>query len=154
MLKRGRFWLQADPKATREDHRLGIVAFCAKILGVRSLLLPNPSSPHDSRLAGGASWQLWHPRFLAVRIHANRYGYKQVAKLRNAMHEYENDRWRIIASKVGSGFSPAACREKAQELDAIERGEGGSAVEEEGEESGFGQSELGGGGSDPTASFQ
>lgn len=32
------------------------------------------------------------------------------------MQEYENDRWRIISAKVGSGFSPAACRDKAAEL--------------------------------------
>ncbi|KAL1956741.1 hypothetical protein VTO42DRAFT_6891 [Malbranchea cinnamomea] len=39
-----------------------------------------------------------------------------VQRLRNAIRDYENDRWRIIASKVGHGFSPAACREKAAEL--------------------------------------
>ena len=38
-------------------------------------------------------------------------------KLRNAMQEYENDRWRIISSKIGSGFSPTACRDKAAELE-------------------------------------
>lgn len=32
------------------------------------------------------------------------------------MQEYENDRWRIVSAKVGSGFSPAACRDKAAEL--------------------------------------
>lgn len=32
------------------------------------------------------------------------------------MQEYDNDKWRIISSKVGSGFSPAACRDKAAEL--------------------------------------
>jgi len=32
------------------------------------------------------------------------------------MTEYEQDRWRLIAAKVGSGFSPAACREKAREI--------------------------------------
>lgn len=37
-------------------------------------------------------------------------------KLRNAMREYENDRWRIISTKVGNGFSPAACKEKATEM--------------------------------------
>ncbi|KAF2644421.1 putative transcriptional activator Myb, partial [Massarina eburnea CBS 473.64] len=41
---------------------------------------------------------------------------EMVQKLRSSMEEYENDRWRIIASKVGSGFSPAACREKAEEI--------------------------------------
>jgi hypothetical protein len=40
----------------------------------------------------------------------------QVQRLRKAIQDYENDRWRIIASKVGHGFTPAACREKATEL--------------------------------------
>lgn len=40
-----------------------------------------------------------------------------VIRLRNAMVEYEQDRWRLIAAKVGNGFSPAACKEKAKELD-------------------------------------
>ncbi|KAI5851704.1 hypothetical protein DFP73DRAFT_590951 [Morchella snyderi] len=40
-----------------------------------------------------------------------------VLRLRNAMVEYEQDRWRLIAAKVGNGFSPAACKEKAKELD-------------------------------------
>jgi hypothetical protein len=44
----------------------------------------------------------------------------QVQKLKNAMREYENDRWRIIATKVGSGFSPAVCKEKAEEITALE----------------------------------
>ncbi|KAF2662058.1 hypothetical protein K491DRAFT_586053 [Lophiostoma macrostomum CBS 122681] len=61
---------------------------------------------------------------------------EMVQKLRNAMQEYENDRWRIIASKVGQGFSPAACRDKASELDALE------AAQEEEEQSGYTQSEL------------
>ncbi|KAJ9308974.1 hypothetical protein DTO217A2_1650 [Paecilomyces variotii] len=39
-----------------------------------------------------------------------------VHRLRNAIQEYENDRWRLIAAKVGNGFTPAACREKATEL--------------------------------------
>jgi hypothetical protein len=54
------------------------------------------------------------------------------------MQEYENDRWRIIASKVGQGFSPAACRDKASELDSLEE----VAREEEEEQSGYTQSEL------------
>jgi hypothetical protein len=36
------------------------------------------------------------------------------------MDEYENDKWRLIAGKVGSGFSPAACQEKAEELEIQE----------------------------------
>ena len=42
---------------------------------------------------------------------------KQLEKLRNAIQEYENDRWRIISSKVGNGFSAAACKDKAAELE-------------------------------------
>jgi hypothetical protein len=73
---------------------------------------------------------------------------KQVIKLRNAMQEYENDRWRIISSKVGSGFSPAACRDKAQEIVAVEaEGE----EEEEQEQSGYTPAQLGPGSSDPAA---
>ncbi|KAL2819364.1 hypothetical protein BDW59DRAFT_165098 [Aspergillus cavernicola] len=41
---------------------------------------------------------------------------EMVQRLRRAMQEYENDRWRIIAGKVGNGFTPAACREKATQL--------------------------------------
>lgn len=41
----------------------------------------------------------------------------QVQKLRNAIQEYENDRWRIISGKVGNGFSAAACKDKSAELD-------------------------------------
>jgi hypothetical protein len=43
-----------------------------------------------------------------------------VVRLRNALREYENDKWRIISTKVGSGFSPTACKEKATELAAID----------------------------------
>ncbi|KAI5306765.1 hypothetical protein KEM56_007212 [Ascosphaera pollenicola] len=42
-----------------------------------------------------------------------------VHRLRTALEEYENDRWRLIAIKVGNGFSPTACREKAAELDGV-----------------------------------
>lgn len=41
----------------------------------------------------------------------------QVQKLRQAMQDYENDKWRMIAAKVGNGFSPTACQEKAEELE-------------------------------------
>ena len=37
------------------------------------------------------------------------------------MQDYENDRWRIISSKVGNGFSATACEAKADELEAEER---------------------------------
>lgn len=33
------------------------------------------------------------------------------------MEDYDNERWRIISGKVGNGFSAAACKEKAGELD-------------------------------------
>ncbi|KIW09587.1 uncharacterized protein PV09_00458 [Verruconis gallopava] len=46
---------------------------------------------------------------------------EMVLKLRNAIREYEHDRWRIISAKVGNGFSPAACKEKAAELEEQER---------------------------------
>ncbi|PSN58956.1 hypothetical protein BS50DRAFT_289853 [Corynespora cassiicola Philippines] len=41
---------------------------------------------------------------------------EMVQKLRNAMADYENDRWRIISAKVGNGFSPTTCRDKALDL--------------------------------------
>ncbi|KAL2020385.1 hypothetical protein VTK56DRAFT_8514 [Thermocarpiscus australiensis] len=37
-------------------------------------------------------------------------------KLRAALQDYENEKWRIIANKVGRGFTPAACRERAAQL--------------------------------------
>ncbi|KJY00772.1 hypothetical protein TI39_contig313g00009 [Zymoseptoria brevis] len=40
-----------------------------------------------------------------------------VLKLRTAIQEYDNDRWRIISTKVGNGFSAGACREKALDLE-------------------------------------
>lgn len=40
----------------------------------------------------------------------------QDLKLRAAMQDYENERWRIIANKVGPGFTPVACRERASQL--------------------------------------
>ncbi|KAI5780004.1 hypothetical protein EDC01DRAFT_754298 [Geopyxis carbonaria] len=45
---------------------------------------------------------------------------ESVQRLRSAMQEYEQDRWRLIAAKVGNGFSAAACREKAKEFDDSE----------------------------------
>ncbi|KAI0127852.1 hypothetical protein BJ170DRAFT_390989 [Xylariales sp. AK1849] len=37
-------------------------------------------------------------------------------KLRAALADYESEKWRIVANKVGTGFTPVACRERAQEL--------------------------------------
>jgi hypothetical protein len=68
------------------------------------------------------------------------------------MQEYENDRWRIISSKVGAGFSPVACREKAEELKAIE-----TEQEEEREhqqQSAYVQSEMPIDHGDPSTSYQ
>ncbi|KAF2822461.1 hypothetical protein CC86DRAFT_300497 [Ophiobolus disseminans] len=78
---------------------------------------------------------------------------EMVVKLRNAMQEYENDRWRIISSKVGSGFSPAACRDKVLELDAVEAAEE-EEQEQEQLQGGYLSSQLGAGPSDPNASYQ
>jgi hypothetical protein len=41
----------------------------------------------------------------------------QLQRLRNAIQEYEDDRWRVISTKVGNGFSAAACKDKAAELE-------------------------------------
>jgi hypothetical protein len=40
----------------------------------------------------------------------------QIQKLRTALHDYEQEKWRIVAQKVGTGFTSAACKEKAREL--------------------------------------
>lgn len=40
----------------------------------------------------------------------------QDQKLRKALQDYENEKWRVVAHKVGSGFTPAACRERASQL--------------------------------------
>jgi len=40
----------------------------------------------------------------------------QDQKLRTALQDYENEKWRIVANKVGTGFTPAACRERATQL--------------------------------------
>lgn len=42
--------------------------------------------------------------------------YMQDQKLKTALQDYENEKWRIIANKVGTGFTPVACRERAAEL--------------------------------------
>lgn len=52
----------------------------------------------------------------SARTRTNPFLSRQVQRLRNAIQDYENDRWRIIATKVGSGFSPAACRDKSTEI--------------------------------------
>ncbi|THC91101.1 hypothetical protein EYZ11_009445 [Aspergillus tanneri] len=45
---------------------------------------------------------------------------EMVQRLQRALREYENDRWRIVAGKVGNGFTPAACREKASQLEELQ----------------------------------
>ncbi|KAK3340045.1 hypothetical protein B0H65DRAFT_510261 [Neurospora tetraspora] len=37
-------------------------------------------------------------------------------KLKTALQDYENEKWRIVANKVGTGFTPVACRERAAQL--------------------------------------
>jgi hypothetical protein len=71
------------------------------------------------------------------------------------MQEYEIDRWRIISSKVGSGFSPTACRDKAEQLEAEEL----AAQEEEQsqqhqQQSAYTSSQMATGSSDPGPSYQ
>lgn len=76
----------------------------------------------------------------------------QVAKLRTSMQEYENDKWRIISSKVGAGFSPAACKDKAEELKAIQTEQ--EEEQERQQQSAYVQSEMPGSHGDPSASYQ
>lgn len=80
------------------------VRYCTKLKAKTTVWTPETVSSPPARSVGG--------RTLTQGI--------QVLKLRNAMQEYENDRWRVISSKLGSGFSPAACKEKADEIRAIE----------------------------------
>lgn len=42
----------------------------------------------------------------------------QDQKLNMALQEYENEKWRIVANKVGTGFTPASCRERAEQLES------------------------------------
>ncbi|KAJ4368512.1 hypothetical protein N0V86_009417 [Didymella sp. IMI 355093] len=79
-------------------------------------------------------------------------GTLQVAKLRTSMQEYENDKWRIISSKVGAGFSPAACKDKAEELKAIATEQ--DEEHERQQQSAYVQSEMPGSHGDPSASYQ
>ena len=36
--------------------------------------------------------------------------------MRTALADYESEKWRIIANKVGTGFTPVACRERVEQL--------------------------------------
>ncbi|KAJ5698871.1 hypothetical protein N7462_000876 [Penicillium macrosclerotiorum] len=45
-------------------------------------------------------------------------------RLVRAVNDYENDRWRIVAAKVGNGFTPAACREQATQYDLVAQAQG------------------------------
>lgn len=38
-------------------------------------------------------------------------------RLKNAIHDYESEKWRIISAKVGHGFSAQACKARAEELE-------------------------------------
>lgn len=46
-------------------------------------------------------------------------------KLRTALQDYENEKWRFVSNKVGPGFTPQACRERATQLLGGEVGEVG-----------------------------
>ncbi|KAI1384863.1 uncharacterized protein F4822DRAFT_433402 [Hypoxylon trugodes] len=46
-------------------------------------------------------------------------------KLRTALQDYENEKWRFVSNKVGPGFTPQACRERATQLLGGEIGEVG-----------------------------
>lgn len=46
-------------------------------------------------------------------------------KLRTALQDYENEKWRFVSNKVGPGFTPQACRERAAQLLGGEAGEVG-----------------------------
>ena len=50
----------------------------------------------------------------------------QDQKLRTALADYESEKWRIIANKVGTGFTPVACRERVDQL----MGSGARGLEE------------------------
>lgn len=55
--------------------------------------------------------------FLSARSLTSCSFIMQVHRLRTALHDFENSRWRWVASRVGHGLSPAACRDKAAELE-------------------------------------
>ena len=37
-------------------------------------------------------------------------------KLQTALKEYEKEKWRFVATKLGPGFTPTACQERFVEL--------------------------------------
>ncbi|KAG4428132.1 hypothetical protein IFR05_016384 [Cadophora sp. M221] len=39
-----------------------------------------------------------------------------IQKLQTALRDFEQEKWRTVARKVGMGFTSAACKEKAREL--------------------------------------
>lgn len=49
---------------------------------------------------------------------------EMLSRLHRALSDYEHDKWRIIAGKVGNGFTPAACREQAAHFQSYELVEG------------------------------
>ncbi|KAF2857229.1 hypothetical protein K470DRAFT_223787 [Piedraia hortae CBS 480.64] len=53
-----------------------------------------------------------------LKVKSNAWTDETVQKLRTAIMEYEQDKWRIISGKVGTGFSAVACKDKAEELEA------------------------------------
>jgi hypothetical protein len=72
------------------------------------------------------------------------------------MQEYENDRWRIISSKVGSGFSPTACRDKAEQIEALEMAaqEEEQSQQQHRHQNTYTSSQMAPGPSDPGTSYQ
>ncbi|THX04888.1 hypothetical protein D6D17_05352 [Aureobasidium pullulans] len=57
----------------------------------------------------------YHTDFLDRMIAQNKL---YDAQMLTSIQDYDNDRWRFISSKVGSGFSAAACKAKAEEIEA------------------------------------
>ena len=51
--------------------------------------------------------------------------------MRTALADYESEKWRIIANKVGTGFTPVACRERVEQLMGGGGGGGGGDVDVE-----------------------
>jgi hypothetical protein len=43
-------------------------------------------------------------------------------RLRQAVDEYNHERWRVVSGKLGNGFSDVACKDKFNELDGLATG--------------------------------
>ncbi|KAH8772301.1 hypothetical protein BGZ57DRAFT_795541 [Hyaloscypha finlandica] len=51
-----------------------------------------------------------------LKAKATQWTEETIQKLRTALYDYEQEKWRIVAQKVGIGFTSTACKEKAREL--------------------------------------